>query len=133
MSQASDSTPSRYNVQSLVLARTENDDQDTVTASTFLASKLLETPSNPQNIVNVLLTVLDEPLPGLFTQEAQVHMDALYVAEMHILTNLGFRVEVKLPYSLAINYIQILGLSSDEQVTQRMWNYCSDLYLSDLT
>jgi len=104
--------------------------QDSVTASIFLASKLLETPSNPQNIVNVLLTVIQEPLPGLFTQDAQVHLDALFAAEMHILKNLGFHVEVKLPYTLAINYLQILGLSRDEQVAQRVWNYCNDMYSS---
>jgi hypothetical protein len=56
-------------------------------------------------------------------------MDALYVAEMHILTNLGFRVETKLPFSLAINYLQILGLSSDDRAAQRVWNYCNDMYI----
>lgn len=58
-------------------------------------------------------------------------MDALYVTEMHILTNLGFRVETKLPYSLAINYLQILGLSSDDRVAQRVWNYCNDMYVPE--
>jgi hypothetical protein len=79
------------------------------------------------------LTVLDEPLPGLFTQDAQIHLDALYVAEMQILTNLGFRVETKLPYSLTINYLQILGLSGDDRVAQRAWNYCNDLYVPEKT
>src|SRR5579859_5382830 len=102
--------------------------KDTITASLFLSSKLLETPSNPQNIINVLLTLQNQPLPGLFTQSAQEHQDALFASEMHILKNLGFQVEVKLPYSLAINYIQILGLSDDEKVSQRVWNYCNDLY-----
>jgi hypothetical protein len=58
-------------------------------------------------------------------------MDALYVAEMHILTKLGFRVETKLPYSLAINYLQILALSGDDRVAQRVWNYCNDMYVSN--
>lgn len=104
-----------------------------MTASVSLASKLLETTSNPQNIVNVLLTVLEEPLPGLFTQEAQVHLNALYAAEMHILKSLGFHVEIKLPYSLAINYLQILGLSGEEELSQHVWNYCNDMYLPDLS
>lgn len=106
------------------------DVEDTVGASLFLASKLLETQCNPQNIVWVLLTVLKEPLPGLFTQDAQVHQDALYAAEMHILKKLGFQVEVSLWYSLAINYLQILDLSREEEVSQRVWSYCNDLYVS---
>lgn len=102
--------------------------QDTITASLFLASKLLETPSNPQNIINVLLNLLNHPLPGLFTQPAQAHQDALFATEMHILKSLGFQVEIKLPYSLAINYLQILGLSNEEEIPQRVWNYCNDMY-----
>jgi hypothetical protein len=92
-----------------------------------LASKLLETPSNPQNIINVLLNLLNHPLPGLFTEPAQAHQDALFATEMHILKSLGFHVEIKLPYSLAINYLQILGLSNDEEVPERVWNYCNDM------
>ena len=46
---------------------------------------------------------------------------------MHILQKLGFQVEVKLPYSLAINYLQILGLSRIDDVPQRVWNYCNDM------
>lgn len=107
--------------------------KDTVTASIFLSSKLLETPSNPQNIVNVLLTITEEPLPGLFTQAAQIHQDALFEAEMHILKNLGFQVEVALPYSLVINYLQILDLSRHEDIPQRVWNYCNDMYKLSLT
>ena len=100
-----------------------------MTASLFLASKLLETHSNPQNIVWVLLTILEQPLPGLFTQAAQEHQDALHAAEMHILKKLGFEVEVKLWYSLSINYLQILGLSQHDEVSQRVWNYCNDMYV----
>jgi len=99
-----------------------------VTASLFLASKLLETPANPLNIIYVFLTLLEQPLPGLFTQLAQSQQEALFAAEIHILKKLGFQVEVKLWYSLAINYIQILDLSRDDDVPQRVWNYCNDLY-----
>ena len=106
--------------------------KDTVTASIFLASKLLETPCNPQNIVNVLLTILEEPLPGLFTQAAQAHQDAMFTTEAHILKNLGFQVEVKLWYSLAINYLQILDLSRHEEVPQKVWTYCNDMYFSSV-
>ena len=77
----------------------------------------------------VLLTVLEEPLPGLFTQEAQLHQDALFAAEMHILKKLGFHVEISLWYSLAINYLQILELSRQADVSQRVWNYCNDMYV----
>ena len=57
-----------------------------------------------------------------------MHQDALFTAEMHILKNLGFQVEVALPYSLAINYLQILDLSRHDEVPQRVWNYCNDMY-----
>lgn len=99
-----------------------------MTGSIFLASKLLETPCNPQNIINVFLTILEEPLPGLFTQAAQGHQDAMFAAESHILKNLGFRVEVKLWYSLAINYLQILDLGRHQKIPQQVWNYCNDMY-----
>ena len=48
---------------------------------------------------------------------------------MHILKKLGFEVEIKLWYSLAINYLQILGLSQHEDVPQQVWNYCNDMYI----
>jgi hypothetical protein len=111
-------------------AQSSTNRKDSITACLFLSSKLLETPSNPQNIVNVLLTVLENPLPGLFTQAAQVHQDALFTTEMNILKTLGFQVQVKLPYSLAINYLQILELSRHDDVPQRVWNYCNDMYFT---
>lgn len=76
----------------------------------------------------VLLSILGEPLPGLFTQAAQIHQDALFTTEMNILKYLGFNVEIKLPYSLAINYLQVLNLTNQSDVSQKAWNYCNDLY-----
>lgn len=117
----------RQRALKVVSTLSPSNQKDTVTGAIFLASKLVETPSNPQNIVCVLLTILGEPLPGLFTQKAQIHQDALFDAEMHILKELGFKVEVQLWYSLAINYLQVLGLTEHDQVPQRVWNYCSDM------
>ena len=98
-------------------------------ASLFLACKLLETQRNVQNIIWVLLTVLDEPLPGLFTQETQLHQDGIFTTEMHILKKLAFKVQVNMWHSLAINYLQILELSlKNNNVSQRVWNYCNDMY-----
>jgi cyclin L len=71
---------------------------------------------------------LEQPWPGLFTQPTQTQQRAFFTGEMHILKKLGFQVEVMLWYSLAVNYIQILDLINHNDVPQRVWNYCNDLY-----
>jgi len=50
---------------------------------------------------------------------------------MQILKKLGFQVQVNLPYSLAINYLQVLDQSQHPDVPQRVWNYCNDLYVPE--
>jgi hypothetical protein len=47
-------------------------------------------------------------------------------AEMQILRQLGFIVHVQLPYNHMINYLRILGLEDDEDISKRAWNYLND-------
>ncbi|OLY81154.1 Cyclin-L1 [Smittium mucronatum] len=51
-------------------------------------------------------------------------------AEMIILRNLGFNVQVQLPYGLMINYLQSLDLINNPQVPQLAWNYLNDALLT---
>lgn len=47
-------------------------------------------------------------------------------AEMQILRKLGFIVHVQLPYNHMINYLRILGLEDDEEISKLAWNYLND-------
>lgn len=61
-----------------------------------------------------------------FAQEFYDAKDAMVVAEMQILKRLGFNVHVQLPYGTMVNYLQVLGLASDENVPQSCWDYLND-------
>lgn len=53
--------------------------------------------------------------------------DAILVHEMHLLKRLGFQIEVQLPYSCLINYLNVLDLEKDRAVVQRCWSICTDM------
>lgn len=99
-------------------------------ASIYVAAKLSATPVSPRSVVNVYayLTSKASPLPfvnpngapkdpdpldyfvseGTYERERQ----KLFVCESVILVGIGFETRVALPYTLALTYIQALGVSS---------------------
>ncbi|KAL2421944.1 hypothetical protein ABEF95_001864 [Exophiala dermatitidis] len=105
-------------------------------AAIYLAAKLSATPVSPRSVVNVyayLTSPKASPLPfinphangdagapaepdpmdyfvteGTYERERQ----RLFVCESVILVGVGFDTRVALPYSLALTYIQALGVSS---------------------
>lgn len=111
----------------------------------YLASKLEESPIRMRDLINVYDLLLSRALHTLSstsgaTPSADFHYeptsyfsstfydlkDALVVAEMQILKRLGFNVQVQLPYGTMVNYLQLLGLTSEEGVPQKAWSYLND-------
>ncbi|ORZ16360.1 cyclin-like protein [Absidia repens] len=67
------------------------------------------------------------PLYYLYIFKRAYEFKAMTIAaEMQLLKQLGFNVQVQLPYSLMINYLRILGLEDHESVPSRAWNYVND-------
>lgn len=52
---------------------------------------------------------------------------SLVVHEMQLLKRLGFQMQVQLPYSALVNYLNILGVGKDPEIVQRCWSFCSDM------
>lgn len=99
--------------------------------SVFLASKLLETPKRVREVVNVFFylkraiystPVLSAPLMDFreaildyVGEEYYDFRDRATFAENVLLRELGFHLEVHLPYGLLINYCQVLQLLLPEE------------------
>lgn len=61
--------------------------------------------------------------------------DEIIVGEMQILKRLAFRTEVMLPYNTLANYLQLLGLTDNQQfpgVAQMAWGIVNDAYVTSL-
>jgi len=107
----------------------------------YLASKLEECPIRMRDLMNVYDLLLQRATHSL-GPKAQAEFkyapmsyfgstfydlkDALVVSEMQILKRLGFNVHVVLPYGTLINYLRVLGLTSEEQACTRAWGYLND-------
>ncbi|EXJ90455.1 hypothetical protein A1O1_03557 [Capronia coronata CBS 617.96] len=101
-------------------------------ASIYLAAKLSATPVSPRSVVNVYayLTSKASPLQFINPHGVRTNPDPqdyfvtegtyererqrLFVCESVVLAGIGFDTRVALPYSLALTYIQALGVSSTE-------------------
>ncbi|ORX54488.1 cyclin-L1 [Hesseltinella vesiculosa] len=99
----------------------------------FLAAKLEERSLRMTHLVTVYDHVLrlvrhQSTLPPLdpFSRRTYDLRSMTIDAEMHILKQLGFNVQVQLPYSLMINYLRILDLEEDEKIPTVAWNYLND-------
>ncbi|KAG9010851.1 hypothetical protein FRB90_007582 [Tulasnella sp. 427] len=118
----------------------------------YLASKLEECPIRMRDLINVYDVLLSrarhslatssvagepstlstapkpfhyEPM-SYFSQRFYDLKDALVIAEMQILKQLGFNVQVQLPYGTMINYIRVLGLADTDGVPHQAWGYLND-------
>jgi cyclin L len=132
--------------------------------SVLLASKLLETPKRVREVVNVFFylkkvvyvsrddaspvrTDLRDAILDYVGEEYYDYRDRTIFAENVILRELGFHLEVYLPYGLLINYCRVLQLLlpddalnsppdasmhqpviSDLKVTQRALGYLNDSF-----
>lgn len=113
----------------------------------FLASKISTTPVSPRSVVNVYayLTSRASPLgfanadekpsqvepteyyvsEGTYEKERQ----RLFICESMILAGIGFDTQVSLPHSLALTYLNALGVSS-KKVYQRVFEHLNAGLLS---
>ncbi|KIY43645.1 cyclin-like protein [Fistulina hepatica ATCC 64428] len=103
----------------------------------YLASKLEECPLRMRDLVNVYdLLRQREAHTGVasFSYTPMAYFgstfydlkDTLVVAEMQILKRLGFNVHVVLPYGTLVNYLRVLGLTSNDEACSRAWGYLND-------
>ncbi|KAJ1968698.1 hypothetical protein IWQ62_001086 [Dispira parvispora] len=106
--------------------------RDTMMACLFLASKLEECPRKVKDIINVFdyvvkrrRNLLITPLE-MFSQAFYEMKNGLIIAELQLLKQLGFNVQVQLPYGLLVTYLQCLGLVHHPQIPQLAWNYLND-------
>ncbi|KAJ3299431.1 hypothetical protein HK104_008937 [Borealophlyctis nickersoniae] len=106
--------------------------RDIALGATFLASKVEECPRNIRHIVNVFAALIDR-MRGLSPRVSEYagemfyeFKDGLIAGELHILTKLGFNVQVQHPHGFMINYVQSLGLADDKELSQLAWNFMND-------
>lgn len=109
----------------------------------YLASKLEECPVRMRDLINVYDLLLQRSAhtasPELtakgpfkyapmsyFGNTFYALKEALVVGEMQILKRLGFHVHVVLPYNTLVNYMRVLGLTTEEDAVSRAWGYLND-------
>lgn len=102
--------------------------QEVSMASLYLTTKLSAYPKSPRSIVNVYAYL--SSLPSTYLDPGHLHQKAdaasyyvsegvyertrtaLFAAEQRVLHTLGFQVQVALPYTLCITYLQALDVFS---------------------
>ncbi|KAK7206916.1 cyclin-like protein [Myxozyma melibiosi] len=119
----------------------EHSIDDTVKGCLYIATMLCEVPVNPRDIVAAVEAACDDPLatgfksiirrkPASFGPQ---FLNALYKAQLQVLTTLGFDMHVVVPYTLCLEYLQAMNISeaSDRALLgQRAWNYLNDMMKS---
>jgi hypothetical protein len=109
-------------------------------ASLLLSSKLPSgNPVKPVHICHVLNYIIDRPYLLADTRHQGKHVDyppnaegimsqaqELAEGEMEILAALSFDTKVVLPYSLAMSYLQVLGLGSNDRMCGLTWTLVND-------
>ena len=116
-------------------------------AALYLAAKISSTPVSPRSVVNVYAYLTSTASPLTFLQSAGAFESAnpwdyyvsegtyerkrqqLFVCESMILAAIGFDTRVVLPYTLALTYIQVLGVSSPK-LAQRVFEHLNAGLLS---
>ncbi|KTW25860.1 hypothetical protein T552_03134 [Pneumocystis carinii B80] len=98
----------------------------------FTASKITEHPIKIRDIITIFLRIFDcregKPVKVLeyFDEFFYRTRDQILIAEITLLTSLGFDTFVELPYRLTIYYLQILDLINDKIILQKVWSYVND-------
>ncbi|KAG5439026.1 hypothetical protein PCANB_002358 [Pneumocystis canis] len=105
----------------------------------FTASKITERPTKIRDIVNVFSGLVDYrkgksiTIHEYFDQVFYTTRDQILVAEITLLSSLGFDTFVELPYALAIHYLQILDLIQHPTISQKVWSYINDALCTTLS
>ncbi|ADV22622.1 cyclin-dependent protein kinase regulator [Cryptococcus gattii E566] len=71
-------------------------------------------------------------VPGFHDEIFWDWKDVITASEMQILKRLGFNMQVDLPYNHMINYLKILDLVFEDDVTQMCWSILNDMLLTPL-
>eukprot|EP00842_Homolaphlyctis_polyrhiza_P006881 jgi/Hompol1/782/HPOL_005412-RA len=101
-------------------------------ASLFLSTKLEECPRRNRDIINVfhyLIELHSGRAPKQLEYDGQRYTElrnSMIEGEMQVLAKLGFNVHVQHPHAFLINYLQALGLASNQELKQKAWNYLND-------
>jgi cyclin L len=118
-------------------------------ASIYLSAKLSLNPVSPRSVCNVYVYLLSShsPLPfvkstpppsastpdpnSYYVPEGSYERDRekILLCESLILSNIGFDTQVVLPHTLALTYLQALGVSSDK-LASRVLEYLNGGLLS---
>lgn len=61
-----------------------------------------------------------------FSQKFYDRKEEIVIAEMQILKRLGFHVQVQHPYSAMVNYLQVLNLTDNLEISQQAWGTLND-------
>jgi hypothetical protein len=103
-----------------------------VLGALFLACKIEETSRKMRDIINVIdyLIKYKRDLPftplSIYSEQYYNFKDSMIRGEILILRQLGFNVQVELPYGLLVNYLKALNLSDASSLPQLAWNYLND-------
>lgn len=114
----------------------------------YLASKLEECPLRIRDLANTYdlllkrsahrVAALSNPSLPAFRYSPMSYFgssfyelkDTIVVAEMQLLKRLGFNTHVVLPYGTLVNYMRVLGLTSEGDAVTHAWGYLNDAYVS---
>ena len=115
--------------------------------SIYLAAKISVTPVSPRSIINIYAYLMSKASPLQFFNPTATSTEAqpqdyyvsegtfererqrLFICESTILAGIGFDTRVALPYTLALIYIQALGVTSTK-LGQRVFEYLNTGLLS---
>eukprot|EP01116_Phalansterium_solitarium_P006412 TRINITY_DN1870_c0_g1_i3.p1 TRINITY_DN1870_c0_g1~~TRINITY_DN1870_c0_g1_i3.p1 ORF type:complete len:808 (+),score=76.45 TRINITY_DN1870_c0_g1_i3:178-2601(+) len=107
-------------------------------ACLFLACKVAENPRKSRDVIQVFHRLkqrrLDQSLDPLDTNKPEFFdiKTELVRTERAILKELSFLVHLEHPYKYVLNYLKVLDLESNKEVTQRAWNYINDSFRTNV-
>ncbi|CAK9302225.1 unnamed protein product [Gordionus sp. m RMFG-2023] len=106
-------------------------------ATTFLASKIDESPRRPRDVINVFHHIRQlenkEAISPLILDQYYINVKTQVIkSERRILKELGFAVHSQHPHKLLIIYLQTLECEKNQRLVQIAWNYLNDSYKTNV-
>lgn len=110
-----------------VVSLREHDVRYTAMGALFLACKSEESSRAPRHVINVFHNLLMPGAPLLEPGSGQYWemKDGLFRAEMHLLRELGFAVDVVHPHKYLLNYASVI-LRAGPGLSQLAWSFAND-------